>query len=114
MAPLSDSELEQIIGRDLPGYRVVSQRRVAEDTRAAPDADEVSPGIDALRAKYLGEDEQAAASERSTRGVDGSEGADDVIVAVEPTQTSDAFGHDSRPKTVVVSGRHRRVIGSQG
>lgn len=123
MARLSDSDLEEIITRDLPGHKIVHRKSAkpdADDEAAeARPADEVSPDIDELRSKYLGD---VAAHEGQDGGTDdGADAADasdddaeDEIVMVEPRQRDDPLDHGSRPKAVVVSGKERRVIGYQG
>ena len=64
MARLGDDELESIIQRDMPGYKVVSRGGGAAAGAPMPEPDEVAPDIDELRAKYLGE--QAPAPPRRT------------------------------------------------
>jgi hypothetical protein len=124
MAQLSDSDLEAIISRDLPGHQIVRRKSAkpaadAQPAEARPDVDDVSPDIDELRRKFLGEGaaggsqpvEIAAAPEEADAPDDDVE---DEIVMVEPNQRDDPLDHGSRPKAVVVSGKERRVIGYQG
>jgi len=130
MAKLSKQEIEEIVQRDMPGYKVVQHEEGADERAVEANPDEVAPDIDTLREKYLGDSENTA-SEGSNPGGEGNEptpveadaenppdsdedNTDDAIVAVQPEQISDPFDHASRPKTVVVSGKDRRVIGSQG
>ena len=130
MAQLSHNELQEIIDQDLPGYRVVERLTHAEDT-PRPKADRSGPSISKLREKYLGARRTAGSRDDSenaesgdapgasdepggTESDDDPENAEDSIVVVERAETSDPFDHRSRPKTVVVSGKDRRVIGSQG
>jgi hypothetical protein len=111
MARLPTRDLERIIERDLPGYRLVS--RGSEGDAVAPQAepDEVAADIDTLREKYLGD-----ATTEETRDAPEADrpNMDDEIVTVEPHKPSDTFDPGARPKKVIVSGTSRRVIGSQG
>jgi hypothetical protein len=128
MAKLSKQEIEEIVQRDMPGYKVVHHEEGTDERAVEASPDEVAPDIDTLREKYLGDSENTAAEGNNPDG-EGSEPApvetenhtdsdeentDDAIVAVQPEQTSDPFDHAARPKTIVVSGKDRRVIGSQG
>jgi hypothetical protein len=125
MAKLSKQEIEEIVERDMPGYKVVQHETPDADERAAEtNADEVAPDIDTLREKYLGESENSAAESENpgheadaspeTAADDAGDNADDAIIAVQPKEAGDPFDHAARPKSVVVSGKDRRVIGSQG
>lgn len=111
MARLRKRELETIIKRDLPGYRLLS-RGVEYDARDCAAPDEIAPDIDALRHKFLGDDEVSDGDEQ--QGIDTGPNTDDEIVAVMPDKPGDPFDRGSRPKKVVVSGKTRRVVGSQG
>jgi hypothetical protein len=112
MARLPKRELESIIKRDLPGYRLMSRGVEFDAPRSSAEPDEVAPDIDALRHKFLGGEEIANGDEQL--GIDTGPNTDDEIVAVQPDKPGDPFDRGSRPKKVVVSGRTRRVIGSQG
>jgi hypothetical protein len=110
MARLKKNELESIISRDLPGYRLMSRGEPHDAGEAHVEPDEVAPDIDRLRQKYLGADEPDGNDVR----VDTGPNTDDEIVSIQPATGADPFGRGSAPKKVVVSGRTRRVIGSQG
>jgi hypothetical protein len=118
MARLSKKELDKIVKRDLPGYTVVSRGDSGVDKAPGAEADSVAPSIDELRQKYLGEsagDEDAADSPASGSGNPGAEeNTDDEIVTVQPKKAGDPYDHAARPKTIIVSGKDGRVIGSQG
>lgn len=116
MARLSSKELDQIVKRDMPGYSVVHRAARGVDRRAKPGPDEVAPDISKLRQKYLGESEaEADVMSRPRRGASRrTQNTDDEIVVVQPKRSKDAFDPPSRPKTVVVSGKSKRVIASQG
>jgi hypothetical protein len=108
-------ELDQIVDRDMPGYTVVERATEtgAEDRGAAgPASDVVAPGIEELRRKYLGAD-AAEATDAVEEAAD-NPGTEDEIIVVEPKESADRHGGASRPKTVIVSGKDRRIVGSQG
>lgn len=115
MAQLSKTALNKIVARDLPGYEVM-KRNSAADRAAHAAADEVAPDISKLRQKYLGK--SAPPNADSAKPAADSKGpaanTDDEIVVVQRRNTDNPFDHPSRPKTVVVSGKSKRVIGSQG
>jgi hypothetical protein len=124
MAKLSKQEIEEIVERDMPGYKVVRHEEGVDERGAQAEPDEVAPNIETLREKYLGDAENIAENENSGANDaapedeadenDNADNADDAIVAVQPKEPGDPFGHASRPKTIVVSGKDRRIIGSQG
>lgn len=108
---LSKQELEEIIERDMPGYALAYEAAPAGDRAAAVAPDDVGPDIAALREKFLGDAPmRAGAGDAAADTAD----SDDQIVAVRPKDSRDPFDHGGRPKTVVVSGRDRRVVGRQG
>jgi hypothetical protein len=117
MAKISDDELQRIIERDLPGYKV-SQRALspsptdADRTRQASDAG--TPDLETLRRKYAGSSGGAGAAANPRDDLLGAGNDDDEIVAVEPTQAAHPWDRAARPKAAVISGRNRRVIGTQG
>ena len=97
---LSRQELEAIIARDLPDDELVSVELPEPDRGEAPEAD--GEDIAALRERFLGRSDAAPPGRLRPRN------EHDVIVAVRSTKQA------ARPKTVIVSGRDKRVIGSQG
>src|SRR6266540_3195027 len=108
MPKLPKDELERIIERDAPGHTLATTGEGQDErtTRATPE--ESSPDIAALREKYLGEPappagDAAAGADAAAAG----EEADDEIVPVQRTDAADAFDHESRPKTIVVSGKDK-------
>jgi hypothetical protein len=114
MARLSKPELEEIVARDLPGYVLVRQEESPDARSAQAEPDDVGPDIEQLREKYLGTSEGAAGRGARAAEARDAETMDDAIVTVQPRETTDPFDHPSRPKTVVVSGTDRRIVGSQG
>ena len=124
MSKLPRDELERIIERDAPGHTLATTREGPDErsTRAKPD--ESSPDIASLREKYLGESAspESAANEGAPAGgaavgadaANAGDEADDEIVPVQRTDAADPWDHESRPKTIVVSGKDKKIIGSQG
>lgn len=116
MARLKREEIEEIVERDLPGYKIVPESETeARPVRAEPD--EAGADIEALRRKYFGEEALASDSASvsdADEPEDSEENADDALIAVQPEKATDPYDHTARPKTVVVSGKDRRIIGSQG
>jgi hypothetical protein len=123
MSKLSDDEKEAIIKRDLPGYKFirdagVSKSIVADSSRVEPEAG--TPDIVALRKKYFGEDvdypESTGGLSKEVRfsGDPETTNDDDEIVTVQPENKRDAWDRGSQPKSVVISGAKKKIIGSQG
>jgi hypothetical protein len=134
MARMSKKELEGIVERDLPGYKLASPEASDADRPMQAEPDDVGTDIDSLRQKYFGTDEsegndnpgtQRNAPARSRaqrkRGAAGKDehdkprpNTDDELVAVQPKESGDPFDHAVRPKTVVISGEDGEIVGSQG
>ena len=118
MTKLTPEDLEAIVARDLPGWRVrqgVPRASAAESRQGQADA--ATPDIDALRRKYLGTTTPPAVSadeEEREFGNTAGDDAEDVMVVVEPEAEPDAFHQGPGPKGVIISTREGRVIGSQG
>jgi hypothetical protein len=120
MAKMARKDLERIVRKEMPGYRLARKPkpgRAAADARAsarraAPEAR--TPSLDALKRKYLGAD-AAPAPKKATRGADTKKrrGAD-RIVAVEPESAAHPWDRAARPKAVVVSGKDKKIVGRQG
>ena len=109
-ARLSMAELQKIVERDLPGHEIVERAEDAGGPRAAPEADEIAPAIGALRKKFGVRAEDADA----VPGEDVGDVPADEIVTVRPKEAADAEDSGPGPKAVVISGRERRVVSSQG
>jgi hypothetical protein len=137
MAKLSREELEEIVERDLPGYTLAPEEEGADQRATEAKPDVAAPEIGELREKYLGDNNEIDAdatrgdaddARAETNGPDAdsdeggvddadepsAENTDDEIVTVRPKGPADPFDHAARPKTIVVSGKDRRIIGSQG
>lgn len=127
MAKLSDAEKAEIIKRDMPGYKPVSEsaggsaKSIGADTSRLP-SEAATPDIAALRRKYFGDDAGGDEAVSGNPGNDEPKAAknassaddDDEITAVEPEFKRDAWDRGARPKSVVISGSKKRIIGSQG
>lgn len=138
MTKLPREEIEKIIRKDLPGYRLTEQSVSSEDdyesmgdsdsTFEERSAEAVTPDIDKLRMKYLynkylGQD--SASSDDSVEADDSYESLaedghetdeedEDEIVAVSPESSSHPWDRSARPKAAVISGKEKKVIGQQG
>jgi len=121
MAKMKKEEIESIVRRNMPGFRVASKAgpRAAADAaknRAAADAN--TPDLDALRRKFLRGDSQTAAGRDANRRKAAAPQVpqvdDDEIIAIEPTDALDARDRATRSKAIVVSGRSKRIVGKQG
>ena len=123
MAKLSKKELEDIVERDMPGYRLARQAAAGQEgaagDAAADHADATTPSLNQLRQKYLSSKYGVADSARPQADADGGEhnhdsnlDDDDEIVTVEPTNATHPWDVTARPKVVVVSGREKRIAPS--
>jgi hypothetical protein len=118
MAKMAKKDLERIVRKEMPGYRLArkpKQGRAGADARAsarqaAPEAR--TPSLDALKRKYLG-----AAAARAAGGAARKKGRGrgaDRIVAVEPEAAAHPWDRAARPKAVVISGKDKKIVGTQG
>ena len=131
MAKMSKKDLEGIISRDKPGFSIVERETPPPDADAdvidGGDAGSAGDGLDLdeLRRRYLGDDaaEQATAAGADAAGdvvpAAGDDGAaddsDDEIVILTPGGTpADPWAPGPGRKSVVVSGKERRVTAEQG
>ena len=124
---MTKDELDRIIRRDMPGYRVARGHRpdVQEsDATADAPAEAATPTLEKLREKYLvskylspdseGDAAPSGAAQSAAAHDEAARSDEDVIVSVEPEQPAHPWDVGARPKAVVISGRERRVIGHQG
>jgi len=134
MARMSKKELEGIVKRDLPGYKVASPEASDAERSTQAEPDDVGTDIDSLRLKYFGPKESEEGNDnpgtkrnapsrsrtqrKKSAAGKGDEkarvGTDDELVAVQPEEAADPFDHAVRPKTVVISGEDGKIVGSQG
>ena len=112
---MKKKELEKIIERDAPGYTLAGGSEGQDERAANAEPEETSPDIDELRQAYLGEPEVEASSDAPEATDAGDDEPEDQIVAIRPTaEATDPFDATARPKTVVVSGKEKRIVGRQG
>lgn len=126
MAQMSEEELTDIISRDKPGFKVLKREPAANPGDLA-DAPPNSLGIDRirdlrdLRERYLGTQESEAddaegggeAGEAEAMRDEGD--PQDEIVIIGPEEgAADPWKPGPGPKSVVVSGKERRVVAEQG
>jgi hypothetical protein len=120
---LSKEEVRRIIEEQMPNFRVVqtyeSPGRDANGgkTRARPEAH--TPDIKTLRRKYLREKflegtDVLPANEPNEVPAADSAIDDTEIVLVEPKTAPHPLDRGSRPKTVVISTKDKKIIGTQG
>ncbi|HEX6095557.1 MAG TPA: hypothetical protein VF432_04460 [Thermoanaerobaculia bacterium] len=114
MAKLTKEQTAQIVARELKGYRVTTSSPAAADAfkglRYSPEAS--TPDLATLRKKYL--KQSAPELDELPNGRQSSASDDDVIVTVEPEHPADPFSRAARPKTKIISGSKKTIIGSQG
>lgn len=120
MAQMSEEELAGIISRDKPGFKVL-KREPATDTDDMADAGPLAAGVERvrdlsdLRRRYLGADEEGGGEGEDARAVDDEGDTQDEIVVIGPEESAtDPFKPGPGPKSVVVSGKERRVVAEQG
>jgi len=121
---IAKKQLEAIIARDLPGYRLAA--RGLETDRLTAEPDLIAPDIETLRRKYFGDEagpvaDAPAGTTRARKGkassraratkAEAEKTADEEIVAVEPKGPA-PFDAAARPKTVIIS--NGKVVGQQG
>ena len=122
MAKMKKADLEKVVRRDMPGYRLARKakpRKGVDSPRARPASAAGTPDLDALRRKYLPRrrSEAAGIADAAARAAGARRVADpdeDEIVAVEPEAASHPWDRAARPKAVVVSARGKRIVGKQG
>lgn len=108
MDKLSKAELEAIVRRQLPSFRVVDEAPI-EDDGPAP-FQMRSPGLEAIKEKLRGSIEPYF-----TRGagVETAEAGDQDVVQTVRVQPKGA-NVPQEPKTVLISAARKSIIGHQG
>jgi hypothetical protein len=121
MAKLKKDELEKVVRRDMPGYRLARKPRTrpgVDSPRPRPAASAGTPDLEALKRKYAprkgANAAAAAAAARAVAARPGTVDDDDEIIAVEPEAAPHPWDRAARPKAVVVSARSKRIVGKQG
>jgi hypothetical protein len=114
MAKMSSSKIEEIVSKELPGYRALARPNNAIDTtrvRRQPEAS--SPEVDRLMRKFKIDADDDVDFTGSPDGVPNGGVTDDEIVLVEKVNPADPLGRGNRPKAKVLS-ESGKVTGSQG
>ena len=122
MAKLPKEEIEKVIEREMPDYRVVPKKPTSDSRASSEPVQSDTPDIAALRRKYL---RRRPASDVRTETANRTPGRDDdpqptadddAIVAVEPKDRSldVRLPGGTRSKRVVISGNSKGIIGRQG
>lgn len=123
MAKLSETEIDQIVRDQLPGYRVVSRsarplRELDTKHRKAGSAEAASPSLADLKEKYLTGRRPLTPRDNSTTMVSHvlgtTEDPVDEIVVVEKEGLHDAMSRAGSRKRAVISTKDRRITGMQG
>lgn len=106
---LTKRELETIIKNQLPNYRLVQRMAdpVEVDDQTA-EADAVSPSLEELRRKYLGD--AYAAPTGIPEGSAEDDHEDEEVIVVEPRAARDR-DHGAGPKVAFVKGK--KIIGME-
>src|SRR5207244_1938795 len=127
MAKLSRKQLEAIVKREAPGYRIArSSPADSVDAREAPAiAEDTTPDLEQLRQMSskggnpgTGADAGRAAprgksAKKKSSAPESTANDDAQIIALEPENPADPWDRGSRPKSIVVDGKGN-VIGRQG
>ncbi|HEV8117006.1 MAG TPA: hypothetical protein VGQ32_00695 [Thermoanaerobaculia bacterium] len=113
-----EKKVQKAVDREMPGYVVRKNAKKARQPAASTDA--VSPDLETLKKKYLGEGSGTDAA-RTPRSPSRSKARakpryDDEIVPVEPKDRSrdGRLPGGTRAKRVVYSGDADEIIGRQG
>lgn len=118
MAKMGKAQVEAIVAKELPGYRVQQVSAAVDSTIPRVPAEETTPEVDQLMKKFGLEEEaqeplRDAATRNSARDVSNGDSVDDEIAVVERTDTADPWSRGNRPKAKVISS-NGKIIGSQG
>ena len=113
MAKMTRTQVEEIVAKELPGYRVVGNAaRNVDSTRMRKQPEASSPEIEELFRKFNLDDDDAE-SGFARDGVSNGGTLDDEIALVEKTDPVDPLSRGNRPKAKVLTPRGT-VKGSQG
>jgi hypothetical protein len=114
MAKMSRNRVEEIVAKELPGYRVLSKPSEEIDSRPVRrQAEASSPEIGQLMRKFGIDEDNEVDSGWSTDARPNGDAVDDEIVLVEKMNPIDPLSRAHRPKAKVISERGT-VKGSQG
>jgi len=119
MAQMSEQELAGIISRDKPGFKVLKREPLTNtddmaDASPAPNTVDRVRDLSDLRRRYLGVDEAGAQADDAAATDDQDDAQDEIVVIGPEENAADPFKPGPGPKSVVVSGKERRVVAEQG
>jgi len=122
MAKLPTKEIERVIEKRMPDYKVVPKKPTGHSRDSSAPTQSDTPDIAALRRKYLRRRPGSEDRTETAKGIPGRDDNplpmvdDDAIVAVEPKDRSRdvQLPGGSRSKRVVISGDSKDIIGRQG
>jgi hypothetical protein len=126
VARMSKRDLSEIISRDKPGYEIVEHEPASaeSDAQAVP-ADAVTDHVtdlEELRRRYLGDEAVGNTVDADALGGvtpdevtdESSDDEDEIVVLSPPNTGADPWAPGPGRKSVIVSGKERRVIAEQG
>lgn len=115
MAKLTRKQLDAIVKKQMPGYRIVEEPGTAGDAavkRAKPDAS--APETKVMREKYRrpgpGTPEARRAARRPSKA---AKAGPKTVVQLAPERAADAAVTRERPKVIIVSDKGR-ITSAQG
>ncbi len=137
MGKLKDSEIEEIVKRDVGRVLIQKKKTVLDGVMPdaafkAPSADAVTPSVghkvfrsssasvDRLRSEFLNQNSfiEAVPTGESIPNGDSShtkyEDEDEIVATASPNAGTDPWDPANQPKSVVISGKTKKVIGEQG
>lgn len=116
MAKIPRKELEKIVKKQAPGYRVAHGRPAETDSlRQRAPAQAGTPDLAQLQKRYGKTGVGAMDAQRKrpkAKAVKPQD--DDEVVMLEPSNPRDSLSRASRPKAIIVSGKDKKIIGRQG
>ncbi len=118
MQRLSQSDIEEIIRQEKPGFRVLDETQepaAARDSHYVdvPVADQ-TPDIETLRELYLGSRPAGSTSDAPATPTTERDSGETQVVVIVPAITATPHDRGPGPKSVLVSSRTKRVTAVQG
>lgn len=121
MAKLTRKDIEDIVSTEMPGYKVIHHEPVEDAVAQRLVADEITPDLAELKQRLadrgrIAHDNpgpEAAAAEPDAIEADDDE-SEDHMVLLEPKASPSALDHGAKAKVVVISGKDRKIVTSQG
>lgn len=117
VARLEDEDIDEILRNEKPGFRRIQRARTRRE-RVGADADAGTAGdggleLAELRRQYLGDEAEVLGDAAPHVDADDDDEPEDEVVIVEADARP---GFETAPgrKTVIISGKERRIILEQG